>query len=32
MTPKKIVGVRRDDDGDTTHVLYDGNQRVTPLA
>lgn len=28
---RKIVGVRRDDAGVTTHVLFKGNQRVVPL-
>jgi len=29
--PKKVVGVRRDKDGDVTGVLLEGNKTVTPL-
>ncbi|CAN7504479.1 DUF3892 domain-containing protein [Pararhizobium sp. LjRoot238] len=28
---RKVTGVRQDKDGDITHVLLDGNIRVTPL-
>ena len=28
---RKIVGVRKDSDGDITHVKFAGNERVTPI-
>ena len=32
MARKRIDGVRKDQDGDITHVRFKGNQRVTPIA
>ena len=28
---REIVGVRKNDEGNVTHVLFKGNARVTPL-
>jgi len=31
VAQKKIIKVRKNDEGDITHVLFKGNKKVTPL-
>ena len=32
MPKRKVVDARADDDGDITHVRFQGNQRFTPVS